>query len=141
MERQPARVLEPGDVCRLLTHVEGQRHPLRNRVIVMLSFKAGLRACEIAGLRWPMVLKSNGTIADGIIIASMIAKYRSSRTIPMHVDLKRALARYHRSMGHPTKGPVILSERGSAMTARSIVNWFANCYEALELGCLGSGLI
>ena len=52
MERQPARVLEPGDVRRLLAHATGHRHHLRNTVIIMLSFKAGLRACEIAGLTW-----------------------------------------------------------------------------------------
>lgn len=50
MDRLPARVLEPGDVRRLLAHTPGQRHHLRNNVIIMLSFKAGLRACEIAGL-------------------------------------------------------------------------------------------
>ena len=35
----------------------------RNTVIVLLSYKAGLRACEIAGLSWPMVVTATGEIA------------------------------------------------------------------------------
>lgn len=42
MDRLPARVLEPSDVARLLRHTANQRHQYRNRVIIMLSFKAGL---------------------------------------------------------------------------------------------------
>lgn len=48
MERQPARVLEPADVRRLLRLVEHQRHAYRNRVIVLLSFKACWNAAPIA---------------------------------------------------------------------------------------------
>ena len=136
MNRQPARVLEPADVRRLLTHATGQRHHYRNIVIIMLSYKAGLRACEIAGLTWPMVLKSSGRIDDQIRISKHIAKYGNGRRIPLHGDLKRALAQYHRSMDNPKEGPVILSERGAAMTPRSIVNWFHDVYAELGLrGC------
>ncbi len=136
MERLPARVLEPKDVVRLLSHTPYQRYHLRNNVIIMLSFKAGLRACEIAGLSWPMVLKTNGRISDQIRISKHIAKYGNGRNIPAHPQLKDALAAYHRSMGQPRTGPVILSERGGHMTARSVVNWFHDVYEALGLnGC------
>ena len=136
MDRLPARVLEPGDVRRLLVHAQGQRHHLRNTVIIMLSFKAGLRACEIAGLTWPMVLKTNGRISEQLRVSRHIAKYGSGRNIPMHVDLKAALANYHRSMGSPMDGPVVLSERGGSMTARSVVNWFHDIYYRLRLiGC------
>ena len=136
MERQPARVLEPGDVRRMLAHVEGMRHPLRNEVIIKLSFKAGLRACEIAGLRWSMLLKTNGNVSDQIRISKHIAKYGSGRIIPLHGELKLALASYHRSAGSPYDGPVVRSERGGPMTANSIVNWFHGVYHELGLrGC------
>jgi len=136
MERLPARVLEPADTRRLLTHAAGYRQPLRNAVIILLSFKAGLRACEIAGLTWQMVLKTNGGIADHIRISRHIAKYGSGRHIPMHSDLKKAVTEYHLSLGRPQEGPVILSERGGHMIARSIVNWFHDAYAALGLhGC------
>ena len=136
MDRLPARVLEPGDVRRLLVHTQGQRHHLRNRVIITLSFKAGLRACEIGGLTWPMVLKTDGRVAEQIRVSRHIAKCGSGRNIPIHMDLKSALADYHRSRGRPKDGPVVLSERGGSMTPRSVVNWFHDIYQQLRLnGC------
>lgn len=136
MDRLPARVLEPGDVRRLLAHTQGQRHHLRNKVIIMLSFKAGLRACEIGGLTWPMVLKTDGRVAQQIRVSRHIAKCGSGRNIPIHMDLKSALTDYHRSRGRPKDGPVVLSERGGPMTPRSVVNWFHDIYQQLRLnGC------
>lgn len=136
MKRQPARMLEPEDVDRLLASTSETRHPSRNRLIVLLSFKAGLRACEISGLTWPMVLKTNGRIAEHLTISRNIAKYGSGRRIPMHPGLRGALASHHRELGNPTVGPLIASERGGHMTPRSIVNWFHGAYDCLDLrGC------
>lgn len=94
MARQPARVLENEDVRRLLALTDRHRQSDRNAVIVMLSFKAGLRACEIAGLTWAMALKTSGKIADHLTISGTIAKYGNGRLIPIHPDLRRALKRY-----------------------------------------------
>ena len=69
MKRHPARVLEPDDVRRLLRYAHSTRHPERNAVMIELNFKAGLRACEMAGLTWPMVLKTNGGIAEQLSVA------------------------------------------------------------------------
>lgn len=136
MRRLPAKVLEADAVCRVLAHVEQQRHPIRNKVIVLLSFKAGLRACEIAGLDWTMVLQTNGEVSESISVSGDIAKNNSGRNIPVNQDLALALRNLHRWMGYPSTGPVIQSERLRRMTARSIVNWFARTYAALDLnGC------
>ena len=43
-----AKILSVGDVNDLLVFASCTRHPLRNRVIVLLAAKAGLRAGEIA---------------------------------------------------------------------------------------------
>lgn len=136
MVRQPARVLENEDVRRLLALTGQHRQSDRNAVIVMLSFKAGLRACEIAGLTWTMALNTSGDIADQLTISGGIAKYGSGRTIPMHTELRKVMKRYHKTIGRPVTGPLISSERRRAMTPRSIVNWFHDCYAALKLeGC------
>jgi integrase len=54
-----AKILSVGDVNDLLIFAGCTRHPLRNRIIVLLAAKAGLRASEIANLTWDMVLESN----------------------------------------------------------------------------------
>ena len=136
MRRQPAKVLAPPDVRVLLRHAEGRRHRHRDRVIVLLSFKAGLRACEVAGLQWSMVLDTAGAIDDQMILANGITKGGRSRRIPIHRQLKAALIKLHSLAGHPRDGPVIKSERGDHMTPGSVVNWFSGAYRQLGLdGC------
>ena len=43
-----AKILSPANVADLLTFADCTRNPIRNRVIVLLSAKAGMRAGEIA---------------------------------------------------------------------------------------------
>ena len=135
MPRQRARVLVPEDVRRLSAHVVHRRYPERDAVIILLSFNAGLRACEIAGLSWTMVLTSDGRIAETATISGTIAKGKRPRALPLAPALRGALRKLHRSMGRPATGPVIRSERGAHMTPRGIVNWFAAIYA--ELGYVG----
>ena len=112
------------------------RNPERNRTIVLLSFKAGLRACEIAGLTWTMILDTDCRVAAHVDVSNGIAKYGSGRRIPLHPELRSALSRLHQSQQRPSLGPVIRSERGGHMTARSVVNWFRATYADLGLtGC------
>src|SRR4051794_21776312 len=96
MAGKQAKILSDKQISDLLFFAETTRYPLRNRVIVLLSVKAGLRAGEIAKLTWPMVLDANGRIADQIELHDSAAKKRSGRTIPLHPDLRRALLKLRR---------------------------------------------
>jgi integrase/recombinase XerD len=88
----------------MLAYARGTRTPKRDQVIVLLSVKAGLRACEIAALEWPMVLDANGTVGDLIEIRTAIAKHQSGRRIPMHPQLKEALTRLLREQRSADSG-------------------------------------
>jgi integrase len=129
-----AKILSDEQGARLLSFTSTTRYPARNRVIVLLSLKAGLRAGEIAKLTWPMVLDPEGRVASVIELRDYAAKKKSGRLIPIHSDLGEALS--HWGSTQATEGPVIRSERGGAMTPISIVNWFASAYATLGLeGC------
>ena len=132
---QPARVLEGADVRRLLRHVRDHRHATRNHAMVLLSFKAGLRACEIAGLDWTMILRPDGRLDRHIAVVRQIAKNGAARRVPVHPELRVALLRLHMAEARPRSGAVIRSERGSRMRAGSVVNWFRTTYA--ELGFAG----
>ena len=129
-----ASVLTPGEVRRMLTCARRSSAPQRNVVIIQLSFRSGLRACEIAGLTWDMVTTPNGRLADIIDVAGTIAKNGRARRIPMHAELRKALSQLRSSTGS-NRGPVVRSRRGGHMMPRSIVNWFASIYG--ELGFTG----
>lgn len=131
-----AKVLAAAELRRLLAHVAHTSQPNRNRVIVLLSFHAGLRACEIAGLAWPAVLRPDGTMSAVVRVEGHTAKNGRPRSVPMHAELRAALRVLHGEQGQPLTGAVVLSQRGGHMTARSIVNWFAGIYAETGLqGC------
>jgi integrase/recombinase XerD len=129
-----AKTLNDDHVNDLLLFASTTRHSLRNRAIVLLSLKAGLRAGEIAKLTWPMVLDGSGEVGSVIELRDRAAKKKSGRLIPLHADLRATLKGLLGSS--PRVGPVVRSERGNAMTPVSIVNWFAAAYRAVGLeGC------
>ena len=62
MSGRQAKLITPALFRRMLNHVRHNQHPERDRVIILLSVKAGLRAGEIAQLDWSMVLNARGGI-------------------------------------------------------------------------------
>src|SRR5215813_13619960 len=94
-----AKIFADRQVRAVLTELDTRRYPLRDRVMFMLSLKAGLRAKEIAGVAWGMVIDAEGEIADVIGLENRVAKGKSGRVIPMHPDLKAALVALLRERG------------------------------------------
>jgi integrase len=134
MPGKQAKIVTPPMLKRVLRHVSISAFPARDRAMILLSVKAGLRACEIAGLDWSMVLDAQGRLSGTVAIHDAIAKKRGGRRIPMHPDLRRALDTLARE-AEPI-GPVIRSARGDHMKPNSIVNWFAVLFAELGFeGC------
>ena len=108
----------------------------RDKLILLLSCKAGLRACEIAGLGWEMVTNPSGGIADSIAVAGHIAKNGRARRIPMHPQLAVALGLAWMAAGKARNGPVLVSQKGGHLAPGSVVNWFTALYAEVGLnGC------
>ena len=121
MAGKQAKILSVSDVNDLLVFAACTRHPIRNRVIVLLSAKAGLRAGEIANLTWEMVVDASGQIGSVIELRDHAAKKGSGRLIPMHPGLANALSVWRQTSTGP--GHVVRSERGGPMTALSDHRW------------------
>jgi integrase len=129
MVGRQAKILSNQQIEDLIVYTSTTRNPERNRVIVLLSIKAGLRAGEIAKLTWDMVLDPTGEVESVIELHDRAAKKNSGRLIPLNSELRTALSAWRRlSEG---VGAVIRSERGHCMTPVSIVNWFANAYRTI----------
>jgi integrase len=63
-----AKVVTPHMLRRMLRRTSRTPFHARDRVMILLSIKAGLRACEIAGLEWSMALDARGKVADILAI-------------------------------------------------------------------------
>src|SRR5690606_36995786 len=57
-----AAILDDDQLHRFLDYVSKGKTPERDRVMVLLSFKAALRSAEIAGLDWEDVLDGEGNV-------------------------------------------------------------------------------
>jgi integrase/recombinase XerD len=61
-----AKILSPRQETAILRYLDTTRYPDRDRVIFLLSLKAGMRAKEVAALTWSMVTDADGQVGDTI---------------------------------------------------------------------------
>src|ERR1700736_6106756 len=123
MAGKHAKTLTKQQLTAALRRAAHSRYPERDRVMVLLSVKAGLRAGEIAKLTWPMVLDAGGRIASHLELHDAAAKKRSGRTIPLHPDLMRPLRRLQKQ--HGAHGSGTLCERGRTQRPSRHGSWVA----------------
>ena len=139
MQGKQAKILSPVQERIILRYLETTRYPSRDRVMFLLSIKAGLRAKEIAALTWAMVTDAEGRICDMIHLQNRATKgKKSGRSIPMHADVHAALVALQAWRGEEAAHilPVVSSERGRGLSAASVQLWFHRLYRTLELvGC------
>jgi len=131
-----AKTLSKGQIDAMLAYLSTTRHPERNRLIFLLSVKAGLRAKEIARLNWLMTNDSQGEIGSTIYLLDSASKGKSGRIIPLNEDLRNALIEY-RNQVMSFAGPLVIStERGLFTSPQAIVNMFQRWYRHLGfVGC------
>jgi integrase/recombinase XerC len=133
-----AKILTDKQVRAVLAELDTRRYPVRDRVMFLLTIKAGLRAKEVALVSWAMVTDAEGEIADMIALENRASKGKGGgRHIPMHPDLKAALKALHRDRGDRAQPdmPIIHSERDRGLSAAAVVVWFHRLYA--DLGMVG----
>src|ERR1700730_18646700 len=108
MPGKQAKILSDQQIKSLLVFASSTRYPCRDRLIVLLSAKAGLRAGEIAKLTWDMVLGPTGEVDSVIELRDYAAKKKGGRLIRMHSSLRTALTAWRRMTSGV--GPIIRSE-------------------------------
>jgi integrase/recombinase XerD len=114
-----------------------RRYPKRDRVTVLLSIRAGLRAKEIANVRWSMVTDAEGNVGDDLHLTNGASKGKNGgRTVPLRRELIDALVALHADRKPDAKDRIIHSERDAGMSAGAVQVWFHRLYT--ELGFNGA---
>ena len=100
MQGKQAKIVSPAQEKAILGSVATTRYPARDRVMFLLSMKAGLRAKEIASLTWAMVTDAQGHVAEALQLQNRASKGKTGgRTIPLHPDLQAALVALQTARG------------------------------------------
>jgi len=131
-----AKLLSDAERKRLAAVIDSKRYATRNHTAVALSFYAGLRACEIAGLRIADVFEAGGAVRDTIYLSAAQTKGSAGNTVLVNKKLASALKRY--SAAYPKllqqpNAPVLFSAKGSGFTAQTTVNLFQTLYKAAAI--------
>jgi integrase len=133
-----AKVLDDAQFAALLYRISKEsEHPERDTVMVLLSYKAGLRAVEIGGLEWKDVTDPEGKVrSDALFVPGNIAKNGKERSVPMNPHLHTALM-ILRSIRPDDIGVVYGVGRGrTRMQSGAVRVWFSRLYAGVGFeGC------
>ena len=131
-----AKLLSDAERKRLAAVIDSKRYATRNHTAVALSFYAGLRACEIAGLRIADVFEVGGAVRDTIYLSAAQTKGSAGNTVLVNKKLAKALKRYAAAYPKRIQQPnaaVLFSAKGSGFTAQTTVNLFQTLYKAAAI--------
>ncbi|MGE3539330.1 MAG: tyrosine-type recombinase/integrase [Candidatus Tectimicrobiota bacterium] len=139
MQGKQAKILSAAQERAILGYLATTRYPVRDRVMFLLSIKAGLRAKEIASLTWGMVTEASGPVGDALHLPNRASKGTTGgRTIPLHPALQQALVDLQaarQDLATPERA-VLFSERGGRLSPATVRLWFHRLYTTLNLdGC------
>ena len=136
-----AKTLSRTQVKMISEYLLTNRHGLRDQTIFYFSVKAGLRAKELAHLKWSMVMNSDGSVGDHLDLPNSSSKGNGGRVVPLNKDLKRNLIEMleeHQTykVFNPSTSSIFRTERSKSTTPQAIVNMFQRWYGRLGLiGC------
>ena len=134
-----AKTLTNKQIDSVLDYLSRSRSPKRNQAIFLLSVKAGLRAKEIAFLRWEMLLDADGTLSNFLALPNNASKGRSGRQIPLNRQLKETLLDLFqiesKRKEFDAKDFVVRTQRSKQTSSQAVINIFASWYR--DLGMIG----
>ena len=135
-----AKTLTKSQVDAVTAFLLTRRHGLRDQTVFLLSVKAGLRAKEIANLKWEMVVGPEGEVRSAIHLPNIATKGNSGRIIPLNKQLRANLIQLlERAKANKffkiEDSFVVTTERSGRTSAQAVVNMFKRWYH--DLGLLG----
>lgn len=134
--QRKAAYLSEKQIKNAVARMSDYRHSLRNKAVLQLTYLAGLRAKEVALLRWEHLFDEDGEIGEAITLTNDITKGRSGGVIPLNDVLRAtlsALLSADELARKDRKSTVIRSERGQAFRTQSVVNLLWQHYRKCDI--------
>lgn len=127
-----AKCLTENQIRTALAEVAQRRYPARDRVMVLLSVRAGLRAKEISQVTWAMVTDAEGNVGDALNLSNGASKgKKGGRTVPLRAELRDALIALKATRNFDAADRIVHSERDLGMTPGAVQVWFHRLYQSL----------
>lgn len=89
-----AKVLSEKELKKVLNYCDQNKHPTRNKAMLLMTHFAGLRVGEVAALRVKDVLTNEGEIKDEVYLSAIQTKGSRGRTVLLPKKLQVVLKDY-----------------------------------------------
>lgn len=132
-----AKVLDEESIADALAWIEAHsRWPLRDRLMILLTCRIGLRAQEVAMLHPTDFLTARGEIGPVFYVSARGAKNGRARTLPMHAEVRAALQEYLDTYKCDLDKPMFFDQFGKALTPNAVYHQTKRVYTNIGLvGC------
>jgi len=139
MQGKHAKIISLTQERAILGYLATTRYPTRDRVMFLLSMKAGLRTKAMAALTWAIVTDAQGQVAEVLHVPNRASKGKTGgRTMPLHPDLQAALDTLQTEradMATPERS-IPFSERGGGLSPATVRLWLHRLSTSLKMdGC------
>jgi integrase/recombinase XerD len=132
-----APILSKSEYKRLLSATKLTRHADRNRIAVVLSFAAGLRACEIAAITIGDVVDSNGEVKSQAFLKKHQVKGNESGTIYLSDAVRKEISSFIAKYPHRLNAPsnaLLQSQKSGSFSSKTIQHIFKKLFVSIGLG-------
>ena len=129
-----AKVLTDAELKRVYAIADISRHAARNKLILSLSYGAGMRACEIAALRVGDVVSADGSIVDAVYLESHQTKGSQRQTVYLSKRVRKAVSAYlgdtKALTAHHRARKLLQTQKGGGFSSATIQQLFRELYRA-----------
>lgn len=119
-------------VKKLLKMTSASRHSARNRLVIILSYYVGLRACEIASLKVGDVVDDDGQVKDTVLPTKDMTKGSKANSVYLSEFVKKEIRKYLESYAErpvTLKSPLIYPQRtGGHFSSQTLQILFKTFY-------------
>ncbi|MEA1015149.1 site-specific integrase [Sphingosinicella sp. LY1275] len=132
----PAKILDEEQQARVLRYIDANsKVPESDKLKVLLSFKAGLRACEIAALTVDDVVDADGRLAPYIRIRAEVSKSGRARMVPMSRAVEDAIRAFRNRYPNHERFAVgaAAGRKTRYQNANAVTVWFWTTYRKVGL--------
>ena len=130
-----AKTLQAQELRRMLDYIATRPHALRNRVMLLTTYYAGLRVGEVANLRYGDIVDGLGNIRDEVRLDPGQTKGRFGRVVFINAKLKRELAAYLARFPQTAADQKLFAtqKRATGFTPNTLAQHFYHLYRGAGL--------
>ena len=133
-EMAQAATLNDAQIKRALRFCQSRKHKLRDSTILLFSLYTGLRAKELAALRYGDVYDADAVPRTQFTLAAEQTKGARTRTVFVNKPLRLQLEQYGRlRRATDAAAPLFRSQKGGHFSANTMCQLFLNIYKTCGL--------